>query len=65
MANETEFASDSDDGYITKIVGDDLEYLKQRLSQCVLESKDLTAEIHHLAGQPAKLFLTMGTKGSK
>lgn len=63
MANETEFASDSDDGFITKIVGDDLEYLKQRLSQCILESKDLTAEIHHLAGQPAKLFLTMGTKG--
>lgn len=62
MASETELTSDCDDGYVTQIAGDDLEYLKQQVVDCIVKSKDFKAEIHHRPGQPAQLYLTVGTK---
>ena len=65
MACESEYSSDSIDEYITKISGDDVDYLKQRIAKHLLEAKDLSAEIHHFPGQPARLYITDGSSSGK
>ena len=65
MASENELSSDSIDGYITKISGDDVDYLQKRLTKHLLEAKHMSAEIHHLPGQPARLYITFGSSSSK
>ena len=65
MASERETASDSDEGYVTKVSDEDLRYLKKKIASYIVESKDLSAEFHHHPGQPAQLVLTCDSKKTK
>ena len=60
MACETDFTSDSDEGFKTKISDDHLVALKDKIIQCLTDSKDMSAEIQHEQGKPATLFVTLG-----
>ena len=54
--------SDSDDLTVTKVSERHLEYVKTRLAHHILESKDFSAEIHHVRGQPAQMVFLIGTQ---
>ena len=54
--------SDSDDLTVTKVSERHLEYVKSRLAHYILESKDLSAEIHHVRGQSAQMVFSIGTQ---
>ena len=54
--------SDSDDLTVTKVSERHLEYVKTRLAHHILESKDFSAEIHHVRGQPAQMVFSIGTQ---
>ena len=60
MASETEFTSDSNEGFKTKISDDHLVSLKDKIIQCLTESNDISAEIQHEQGKPATLFVMLG-----
>ena len=59
MASEADFASDSDEGFRTKVSDKHLVYLKERIIQCIADSNNISAEVQHEQGKPAKLFVTI------
>ena len=65
MASEigNEFSSDCVDRYVTKISSHHVDVLKEKIAKHLLEAKNLSAEIHHFPGKPAKLFITDGNSG--
>ena len=60
MASDSEISSDCIDGYITKVSEAHVDYLKRRVANYLLEAKNMSAEIHHAPGQPARLYFTEG-----
>ena len=58
MASEADFASDSDEGFRTRISVKHLVYLKERIIQCLTDSSHISADVQHEQGKPAKLYVT-------